>query len=238
MQHRDRWNMMGGPPGLLNLNCLAATKRKRVGRTRSAQQEDEEEEEEASDVFSRKRVLRRKRKKRSEFLRTMSDTGSESEGGQNSSYTSGLDSSCASEAEEEDCPTDPATLSMLLERFTVSSNPSIGFATFKESTVESTLEERRGLNADEASVRLYLMSLFRKLYIASHSVRYTPCYLGQEKLPSLLEFPRLVALLGLAVVTQRRAGFTLADLVRLLTSDSLPFHTAARLLPDCYQVHT
>ena len=170
---------MGGPPGLLNLNCLAATKRKRVGRTRSAQQEDEEEEEEASDVFSRKRVLRRKRKKRSEFLRTMSDTGSESEGGQNSSYTSGLDSSCASEAEEEDCPTDPATLSMLLERFTVSSNPSIGFATFKESTVESTLEERRGLNADEASVRLYLMSLFRKLYIASHSVRYTPCYLGR-----------------------------------------------------------
>ena len=90
------------------------------------------------------------------------------------------------------------------------------------------------------------MLLLRKLYMASHSVRYTPAALrtsnvtlvAQEKLPSLLEFPRLVALLGLAVVTQRRAGFTLADLVRFLTTDSLPFHTAARLLPDCYQVQT
>ena len=143
---------MGGPPGLLNLNCLSATKRKRVGRTRTAQQEDEEEEEEeASDVFSRKRVLRRKRKKRSEFLRTMSDTGSESEGGQNSSYTSGLESSCASEAEEEDCPTDPATLSMLLERFTVSTNPSIGFSNLTDGVVKSTLEERRK-DSDQASV--------------------------------------------------------------------------------------
>jgi len=112
LKHRDMWNMIGGPPGVLDRLTLTACKRRRI-----AVEEEEGEEDEFGEETLEER--RRRNRKRKSFYKTVSA----SEGGTSERASSvGGDGFTSSGAESESeysvggYLTDPTSLSMVMER--------------------------------------------------------------------------------------------------------------------------
>ena len=111
LRYRERWNLIGGPPGVLSQLTLAACKRRRT----AVEEEEVVDEEEYGETLQDRR---RRNKKRKSFYKKMS-AASES-GGSPSVRDGGVSSSGAeseSEYSEGGYLTDATTLSRLMERY-------------------------------------------------------------------------------------------------------------------------
>jgi len=115
LRYREKWNLIGGPPGVLDSLTLAAYKRRRI----SVVEEDVVDEEEYGETLQDRR---RRNKKRKSFYKKMSAAG---ESGGSSVCDGGVSSSGAeseSEYSEGGYITDADTLSRLMERCVGRSN--------------------------------------------------------------------------------------------------------------------
>ena len=119
LKYREKWNMIGGPPGVLNNLTLAASKRRRM----TLEEENSGDDMEYGEETLRERRIRNK--KRRSFYKTVSnaDSGSEMDPKSPSAPSShgegGISSGEVSEDEfsESGYITDPTLLSRVLERF-------------------------------------------------------------------------------------------------------------------------
>jgi len=113
LRHRERWNLMGGPPGVLDSLTLAAWKRRRT----AVEEEEVADEEEYGETLQDRR---RRNKKRKSFYKKMSAAGESGGSEMSPSIRDGGVSSSGAESESEYSEggyiTDASTLSRLMER--------------------------------------------------------------------------------------------------------------------------
>jgi len=114
LRYRERWNLMGGPPGLLDFNTLAAYKKRRI----KVEEEGVADEEEYGETLQDRR---RRNKKRKSFYKKMSSVGESGGSEMSPSVCDGGVSSSGAESESEYSEggfiTEASTLSTMMERY-------------------------------------------------------------------------------------------------------------------------
>jgi len=204
MRYREKWNMIGGPPGVLHCSTLAAAKRRRV----AAEEEDGvgEEEEYGEETLQERRIRSKKRK---HFFKSVStaDSGSEMDPKSPSagSVGDGVSVSTSGQVESEDDYsesghiTDPGLLSVIMERFFI------------------PLKMRAQQNAKKRGELAYPNGdSFAKTY------------------PFVLSMRQMAALLTLATIARPESSLTISDMVRLFNSEALAWKSALTFLPPAY----
>eukprot|EP00092_Neocalanus_flemingeri_P023097 GFUD01025043.1.p1 GENE.GFUD01025043.1~~GFUD01025043.1.p1 ORF type:complete len:846 (+),score=217.32 GFUD01025043.1:50-2539(+) len=205
--YREKWNMIGGPPGLLSYQALAAARRKR---NKVEQEDEDEEEEEGEETIQEKR---RRRKKRKQFFTSVNAAESASEmdpkspapssgGGEGGGSASGGFES-EDDFSESGYITDPCLLSRVMERFTSS---------FEARQVRSKIGKGPGNYPNS---------------------RYSGVE-GAHVLPSVLNMNNIAALLTLAVISRPQSSITISDMVRLFNSEGLAWRSTLTFLPPAY----
>jgi len=211
MKYRDKWNIINGPPGILDILTLAAGKRRRM----AVEEEGLGEDVEYGEETLQERKIRSK--KRRSFYKSVSgsDIGSEgdpkSPSARSSQCESGLSSGAVSEDEFSDSGymTDPTLFSRVMERFVPREKRSV------KDKFNNLKRMRRDSNVKEATCLPILLNMKMVAALMTLAVVGRPT--------STLTMADMVSLFNKEALAWRSAFAFLPKIFVFTTSDKINF---------------